>query len=305
MSCTRISLIGSNIMTKLKIINVGPVDWFSPHFCPPCKYFDTLTYDPLRSCESLEEFCKKHSPDVLLIYRGDLVRSSLAKLKNIYQIEFSSEIYPSNIFTTDFAEYVASKKFLHCMKDINLMGNIFHYDQSREMFFRALGIDMRFRTLPVDFSYFHYHLERDIDLLFFGRASLRRSKIFSGLKESGLKFVWIENGLNWKELSGYISRAKLVINVTAEEIDNFEPRILLGLAGGARVVTEGSIGLNIFLKSHPNFYQYVKVMQKPSSDLILKAFDEFQKTDVTDGIDPKETEFLSTESFLKAYFRLL
>lgn len=302
-NCILTNLDGLPIMIKLKILNVGPTEWFSPHFAFRDKIFEAINYDPLKSKVSLIEVCNTLKPDILLVFRGDMVRNQLYQLRHIYQIEFSSEIYPTNIFSNKRAEWLAVKKFMHCFRNINPFANFIHYDRSREKFFESLNVALRYHFLPVNLSYFDYKLEKDIDLLFFGRSSPRRCSAFSRVKESGLKFVWIENGLDWKELSKFICRSKIVINITAEDIDNFEPRILLGLAGGARVITEPSVGLDFFLKNYPDVSRHIKLIKAESSDIISAYYElsALQDLNSNNGI---ANEFLSTNSFLRNYFNI-
>ena len=278
MSYILISLNGLFIMTKLKVINVGPIEWFSPHFSYTDSNITSYNYDPLKENKTLIEFCELVEPDILFIFRGDLVRAQLSKLRGIYQLEFSSEIYPTNIFSKKRSESVGVSKFMHCLNSINPFSNIYHYDISRAKFFESLNIPMKYHFLPINTSVYRENNAKDIDILFFGRASERRKAILDKLKETDLKFVWIENGLDWNELSSFICRSKVIVNITAEDIDNFEPRILLGLANNSCVITEKSVGLDLFIKSNPEFGAKIRVIE-PSSEFILKEFFYFKNND--------------------------
>lgn len=270
---------GLSIMAKLKVVNVGPVEWFSPHFASSDDNFDTYNYNPWKEDISLIEFCNKLNPDILYIFRGDVVRSQLYKLRGIHQIEFSSEIYPSNPFSNKYSQWLGVRKFMHCLRDLDPYSNIYHYDKSRKGFFDSMGMNMKYHFLPVNLSCFNDDSQRDIDILFFGRASARRSTTFSRIKESNIKFVWIENGLDWRELSAYISRAKVVVNFAADDCDNFEPRILLGIAGGAHVITEASVGLDMFLQENPKYAGLVKICSPDS----LSVMDTFRRLSMKEG----------------------
>jgi len=292
--------IGLFIMTKLKIINIGPVEWFSPHFAYDNDQIEVFNYDPWKQDVSLVDFCHLVKPDVLYIFRGDIVRSQLFRLQHIHQIEFSSEIYPSNPFSNKYSQWLGIKKFMHCMKDISPYANIFHYDQSRKGFLEAMGLNFKYHFLPVNISSFEANnteVKKDIDLLFFGRASQRRSTIFSKIKERNLKFVWIENGLNWNELSGFISRAKVVLNFAADECDNFEPRILLALAGGANVITERSVGLDLFNREFPGYSRFIKIV-KPNAEAIIDAYRYFEGMSGTIHDFECHTSHLSSNTFI-------
>lgn len=298
MICTQKNSTGSFIMGKLKVVNVGPVEWFSPHFSSSDEVFDTYNYNPWKEDISLIEYCNKLKPDILYIFRGDVVRSQLYKLRSIHQIEFSSEIYPSNPFSNKQSQWIGVRKFMHCLRDLDPNANIYHYDKSRKGFFDALEMKMKYHFLPVNLSCFKSDSLRDIDMLFFGRASPRRSQIFSKIKESNIKFVWIENGLDWKELSAYISRAKVVVNFAADDCDNFEPRILLGIAGGAHVITEPSVGLDMFIQENPKYSRLIKVCN-PDATSVIDAFrrlstkDNFGKHHCVDVLSLSSNTFIA------------
>lgn len=254
----------------MKILNVGPIEWFSPHFVYPHDDVVVENFDPIKQRISLIEYCRKSTPDLLWIFRGDLVRYDLHKLEGILQIEFSSEIYPEYFNFRDPSQNIAFGKFFHCMNEISPYQNIIHYDDSRKSFLEHIGITSDFHQLPVNITPFS-EAERDIDVLFFGRASARRSDIFNPLKEKkGFRFVWIENGLEWSELATFISRSKVVINISADGIDNFEPRILLALAGGSKVVTEYSTGLFSWLNKNP-LYENMVYISSPDSCSFLES----------------------------------
>ncbi|MDP9530030.1 hypothetical protein [Pseudomonas protegens] len=254
----------------MKLLNVGPVEWFSPHFVYPHEDVVTENYDPIKQRISLIEYCRKSTPDLLWVFRGDLVRYDLHKLEGILQVEFSSEIYPDYLTSRSAGQIIAFRKFFHCMREISPNQNLIHYDVSRKNFLECIGVSSSYQQLPVNITEFSDEL-RDIDVLFFGRASIRRSQIFNPLKEKrGFRFVWIENGLEWSELAKFISRSRVVVNLSADGIDNFEPRILLALAGGAKVVTERSAGLLMWLDNKP-IYKSMIYFSEPNSSSFLES----------------------------------
>ena len=287
-------------MTKLCVLNVGPVEWFSPHFAFDDDDFIVSNYDPLKEKVSLYQRVDELKPDLLFVFRGDLLRGELNNLRHINKIEFSSEIYPTNVFSSNFAQNIAIRKFVHCLKNLSLTDKVFHYDESRRLFFDAMDLKLDFHFLPVNISCFGNasFYKKDIDVLFFGRASERRSGVLNGLKEVGLKFVWIENGLAWEELSKYILRSRFVINICAEDNDNFEPRILLGLAGGAHVITEQSVGLDLFLEKYPNYRSFIHVIS-PQTNEILKKVRELKNVDFC--ISNSDVYELSSNFFIKKW----
>jgi hypothetical protein len=233
----------------INILNCGPVEWFSPHFAYTDNRirafeFDTLKNDTL----NIDCFIQKNGIQLLQVFRGDLIRSELKKFTTPY-LEWSTEIYPHSEKILGESDIIPWEKLFHCLKNHKSDIPILHYDESRIGFLTSLGIPVIPSLLGVNMKYFK-KTHRDIDVLFFGRASNRRLDFLRHFKEKKFSFVWIENGLKWSELSQFLSRSKVILNLSADGNDNFEPRILLGIAAGCTVITEKSLGLEIFKKSN-------------------------------------------------------
>lgn len=227
---------------QIKVLNIGPIEWFSPHFIYNDNVIEAMEYDPLKKKDDLLKVIQENNIDAINVFRYDLVADELNGLRNIPILEWSTEIFPRTLSYKSF-KYNTIQKFFHCLSKTSLDKKFVHYDSSRAHFLDLTSFSYLNHFLPVNISYVDSSLERNIDVLFFGRSSAKRYKYLSRIKELGIKFIWIENGLSFKELSYYLNRTKVVVNMPAEELDNFEPRINIALAYGALVVTEVSYGL--------------------------------------------------------------
>lgn len=268
----------------INVLNIGPKEWFSPHFTYTDNKINSFEFDPLKQpLEDIKRFVELYHIDALNIFRSDLLSPISTYIREIPSVEWSTEIYPLCIKRNCF-KFNAIEKFFHCLKDIDSSKNIIHYDSSRTDFLNYANISHKCHILPVNLEYIN-RVNRDIDVLFFGRSSSKRYKYLSRLKELGIKFVWIENGLSFNELAKFINRSKVVVNLTAEDLDNFEPRILIAVAYGCLVVTENSHGLYNYLLSTP----------KEIQDRIYV----YEKSDIDDFIG---NIFLSLSNYSEHYF---
>lgn len=279
----------------MNILNIGPSEWFSCHFVHTCPKISSFCFDPFKNdAKDIINYLSENKIEALNVFRGDLVRDLLKEI-NIPCIEWSTEIYPASLDFSDNKNIIPFKKFLHCLKGISPQDLIFHYDESRKCFFDQLGINVKYSQLGVNLSIFK-PAHRDIDVLFFGRCSERRTNILKHLKEKKFRFVWVENGFDSMELGHFISRSKVIINVSADHIDNFEPRILLALAGGSMVVTENSCGLKTWLDKQAGDVKPYLYFVDPSnrSDLletVNNCINNFKKFDISEMFDSNKIFF--------------
>ncbi|TPM37558.1 hypothetical protein [Mesorhizobium sp. B2-3-4] len=58
------------------------------------------------------------------------------------------------------------------------------------------------------------------------------------LRSTDLKFAWVAHGLSGRALAALFRRSKVVLNIHADEMPSFEPRIYLGAACGCVVLSE-------------------------------------------------------------------
>ena len=98
-----------------------------------------------------------------------------------------------------------------------------------------------YRPLPIDTDYFHPGLcskEKIYDVSFIGKPTPHRISQLDFLRWRGLKFLWVAHGLSGKDLAAIFRRSKIVVNVHADGVKAFEPRIYLAAACGAGVFSE-------------------------------------------------------------------
>jgi hypothetical protein len=123
----------------IKVLNIGPYEWFSPHFVYSDESeIEAYSYDPFKkNVFPLVDYIKMNGIDALNVYRGDLIRSFLWRT-DIPYVEWSTEIYPLNI--TDFSEetVVGLSKLMHCLGAVDALRPVFHYDISRKPFFEKM-----------------------------------------------------------------------------------------------------------------------------------------------------------------------
>lgn len=235
----------------MNVLNVGPGQWFTPHFVYSNEYITASHFDPLvRDVQLLPGFIQSHEIQALQVFRGDLIREFL-EVTTMPHVEWSTEIYPHNHSVTSESDLISWGKLVHCLKNRKSAFPFVHYDESRTGLLKDMGFPFTCNLLGVNMSYYKAHT-RDIDVLFFGRSSERRLAFLKNFKERSFSFVWIEHGLHWRDMSSLLCRSKIVINLSADGNDNFEPRVLLALAAGCGVISEASLGLQLFLQSRPH-----------------------------------------------------
>jgi len=126
-----------------------------------------------------------------------------------------------------------------------------------------------YRPLPLDTEYFYPNLsskEKIYDVSFIGKPTPHRISKLDFLRSSSLKFLWVAHGLSGKELAAIFKRSKVVVNVHADGVEAFEPRIYLAAACGTGVFSEP-------LSSKPEYYlQQIKECNGEWNTQMLKEF---------------------------------
>ncbi len=285
----------------MNILNVGPAQWFTPHFVYTDGEITSFHFDPLQESASLlPDYIRNHRIHALQVFRGDMIREFL-NTTAVPHVEWSTEIYPHSQSLICEADVISWRKMAHCLKNRKSAFPFLHYDESRVGFLRELGFPVLPALLGVNMSQLE-SLDRDIDILFFGRASDRRVKFLTRFKERHFNFVWIEHGLSWQDLAKLICRSKIVLNLSADGNDNFEPRVLLALAGGCHVYSEASLGQDLFLRSTDERIA-ARVTQFNLNDA-EQALTSLTSSLKTLCFSPLEAHFDSNKTFLDA-LRLL
>jgi hypothetical protein len=117
------------------------------------------------------------------------------------------------------------------------------YDPGQIEGVKKLGFHIdEYRALPINSTYFQNTLDfrqaREIDFFFVGKPTNYRNSVLKPLQYSNLNFVWIAHGISGPDLGRYMRNSKFVLNVHADGLEAFEPRVYLGAASGAYVLSE-------------------------------------------------------------------
>ena len=109
------------------------------------------------------------------------------------------------------------------------------------------------------------NLEKDIDLLFIGSTLPRREKIFNELRKKYNLKVYSAFG---EEMVRLFNRAKIVLNIHAEEFLDTETRIFEALGCGAFVISEKLSSENPFISGE----HYIEVSNLKTMDEKIDFF---------------------------------
>jgi len=227
----RVACVGHDIYFKNHFVErsaVGlEVEWFD------FDHFTTDFYADLRAFQ----------PDVTLIYRPELHRAdqlnSLAGIK----IGFSTEPLPKLSFDGEVRRSEEINRRVAVFRDIawHAFNAVYHYDVASRSFCEKHGYPFAgYRILPVNTDYFapRWSSRKLWDALFIGKATPRRQRILDRLKIYNRKFLWIEHGINGRELAALFHRARCVINIHADHLVALEPRVYLATAAGVPVLSD-------------------------------------------------------------------
>lgn len=193
---------------------------------------------PANAFKELMEF----DADYNIFFRGEFVTSEvLNKLKGL-KIDFSSEPFPRKIdgrweYTKD--SILRYFTFRHRMKK-KRFDYVFHYDASSLKLFEKDGLQMSGEfVFPVATDTVKEEkMEKEYDLFFLGRSTPHREKFFGSLKHY-FNFLHIAHGIYENDVfSEYINKARINLNVHAEDEVSWEPRLQILLASGAFVISE-------------------------------------------------------------------
>lgn len=184
------------------------------------------------------------SPDLTIFYRPEILPFELVSRVPGKRVGFYTEPLPANgggrFRSRASQELRVRKKAYSFMRpeayhELVLFDTI--YRESAEKL--KLGVTS-FSPIPVNTEIFRdLGLDRDIDVCFVGKATPHRIRLFDRLRSSKFKFVWVGHGFSAMETSALFSRSKVVLNAHADsDVVGYEPRIDLGLASGALVLSE-------------------------------------------------------------------
>ena len=194
--------------------------------------------------------------DFNVFFRGEFISNELLDLLNGIKINLSSEPFPRKInnkwhYTKDsLVRYFVFRKIRGKKFDY-----VFHYDKASLLLFEKdkLGISGEFLLPAATKAYAPENVPKKWDLFFFGRSSIHREKFFAYSKHK-YNFLHIAHGIWGKDVVNYVSRAKINLNVHAEEEISWEPRVQAMLAMGAFVISE-KINPNDYLRPGKDYVE--------------------------------------------------
>ena len=201
---------------------------------------------------ALEEYDATYN----FFFRGEFFPEKvLSRLRGI-KINLSSEPFPRHI--DNQLEY--TRDSLTRYLDFRLIREkafdyIFHYDEASLPFMASDGLNLSgaFPFPVATNTYSPKSVVKNLDLFFVGRSSIHREKYFGALKHL-YHFLHIAHGVWGPPLIDYISKAKICLNIHAEDEISWEPRMQMLLAAGAFIVSE-KITPNPILRPNIDFIE--------------------------------------------------
>lgn len=229
---------------KPRVACLGHRVYFENHFCElTSELFEVKWFDYDHYSTSVYEDLRSYRPDITLVYRPELHRASHLKSISGFKIGFSTEPLPK--ITTDGTLQTSSEtdRRLSMINNLERDGfnRIYHYDRGSRSYIEqhSLPID-DYAVIPVNTDYFNPVRARKPkwDILFLGKATERRSRILSRLKNYNLSFLWVEHGVSGGELGKLFKRSRCILNIHADDIQALAPRVYLAAACGVPVLTD-------------------------------------------------------------------
>ena len=227
----------------LKVATVGSRIYFENHY-PETGNYQSINFDVDERDYSWLESVINLKPDLTIFYRPELYPSKyLNRISGIKVAVLSEPIASFN-----GTKWIKSQETEARVKEYSRMDweqfdwKIF-YDPGQIQNVKKIGYPIdEFRPLPINTDQFvSLNLRRrqtEIDFLFVGKPTVHRNEILRPLQHSNLNFVWIAHGIYGKRLAEYMKQSQIVLNIHADGLPAFEPRVYLGAAAGAYVLTE-------------------------------------------------------------------
>lgn len=182
------------------------------------------------------------APDVSIFFRGEFAPVGILERLQGLKIAISSEPFPRHIGSKLEYSLDSIKRYLDFRKRIRSQpfDYVFHYDEASMGFMAQDGLHLS-GAFPFPVATDTYlpsnEVKQDWDLFFIGRSTQHREHFFGSLKHN-LNFLHICHGIFGPPLVQYIQRAKINLNVHAEDEVSWEPRMQMLLSTGAFVISE-------------------------------------------------------------------
>lgn len=235
---------------------------------PP--YFRFMYEDDLNDIFDVREFHYKYNmndshfnelikfqADYNIFTRGEFFPEQTLKRLNGIKIALSSEPFPRYIdakweYTLDsIMRYLLFRRIRN--KSFNYL---FHYDISSSPLFEwdGLGISGQF-IFPVALKTYKYDaIKKQYDIFFIGRSTKYREKYLRHLGRY-YNFLHIGHGIWGADLTNYINKSRICLNIHAAREISWEPRIQILLACGAFVLSE-QLAPNPYIRPGKEYIQF-------------------------------------------------
>lgn len=181
-------------------------------------------------------------PDVTFFFRGEFVPSGFIERLGGLKVAISSEPFPRYIGSKIEYTLDSIKRYLDFRSRIRGLpfDYVFHYDESSIEYMAKDGLIIS-GAFPFPVATDTYlpapAVQKEWDLFFIGRSTQHREEFFGPLKHN-LNFLHICHGIFGPPLVQYIQKAKVNLNVHAEDEISWEPRMQMLLSAGAFVISE-------------------------------------------------------------------
>lgn len=183
-----------------------------------------------------------YAPEVTFFFRGEFVPQAVLKKLSGIKIAISSEPFPRDL--NGRIEYTLDsvKRYLDFRSRIRRLpyDYVFHYDVASLDYMAKDGIHCS-GAFPFPVATNTYRPNTGMpnawDIFFIGRSTEHRERFFGPLKHHR-QFLHICHGIFGPPLIKYIQKAKINLNVHAEDEISWEPRMQMLLAAGAFVISE-------------------------------------------------------------------
>jgi hypothetical protein len=218
---------------------VGPHTYFENHFPERWRSRkDILCLDVDEWDYSFLTRMINFRPDITIFYRPELYPKKYLRSISGKKVAFLTE----PIQTAGEVETLESRLRSHVYSRMSWESYdyCYYYDETKRAAVEERGwpIDA-YHPLPIDTSAFRPSAgSRSIDVAFVGKPTPHRVAELDFLRSTDLRFVWVAHGLSGRSLATLFRRSKVVLNIHADEMQSFEPRIYLGAACGCAVLSE-------------------------------------------------------------------
>ncbi|KAB2788085.1 glycosyltransferase family 1 protein [Brucella anthropi] len=287
---------------KARVACLGHRVYFENHFCElKSRFFDVAWFDYDHFSNTVYRDIRAYRPDVTLIYRPELHKATDLVSISGYKIGFSTEPLPKMAIDGTIKTSSETDRRLAMISQLEKAGynRIYHYDKGSKSFIELKGLPIDdYAVIPVNTNYFNPSRipKPKWDILFLGKATERRSRILSRLKNHNVSFLWIEHGVSGSELGKLFKRSRCILNIHADDIQALAPRVYLAAACGVPVLTDPTGDADF------PFSRLVRTvnMDELSIDLVMSNVNDVKSSGVLSDRDYLEKclDDISVERFL-------